>query len=247
MKLSRSLSSVALLVVLSALSLFAEDQKNLSAKPENNRETQQFKEYDGGANIKSAYSFTGKILQFFYKTDGNLPEINSSKEKRIEFVMNTTISNPDQDTSEAERKKLFNDELANDADYHILGLKKKLQQAITALEEFQRNHTAESDFRRISDYKKSLRPDSKKVDDYEYRGYPYSLILELLEIDAKVSDAIEAQYETIRNLHRINETGKLKKTGMIDEDYFYRSFLSKRHFRSLAQDYLRSIPDYLGN
>jgi hypothetical protein len=247
MKLRRSLSSVALLVALSALSLFAEDQKNLSAKPENNPQTNQFNDYVGAESIKSAYLFTERILQFFYKADGNLPKINSSKEKIIEYVMKKVFEYEDQGMSDAEKSKLFNDELANDADYHILELKKKLQQAITALETFQRDHTAECDFRRISDYKKSLRPDSKKVDDYEYRGYPYSLILELLEIDAKVSDAIEAQNETIRNLHRINETGKLKKTGMIDEDYFYRSFLSKRHFRSLAQDYLRSIPDYLGN
>jgi hypothetical protein len=161
--------------------------------------------------------------------------------------MKKVFEDEDQGMSDAEKSKLFNDELANDADYHILELKKKLQQAITALETFQRNHTAESDFRRISDYKKSLRPDSKKVDDYEYRGYPYRLIRELLEIDAKVSDAIEAQNETIRNLQRLNKIEKLNKTGMTDENYYFRSSLSKRSFRSLAQNYLRSIPDYLGN
>ena len=246
MKLCRYPSLVALSVALSASILLAEDQKNLSAKPENNLQTQQFTEYEGGENIKYAYSFTEKILQFLYKADGNLPEINSSKEKRIEYVMKKVLEDRDKDMSDAEKSKLFNDELANDADYHILELKKKHQEAITALEEFQRNHTPESDFRRISDYKKNLRLD-KKAGDHEYRDYPFKLIRELLKIDDKVSDAIEAQHGTIRNLQRLDETGKIIKTGMIDEDYFYRSSLIKRYFRRLAQDYLRSIPDYLGN
>jgi hypothetical protein len=247
MKLRCYLSSVALLVALSASSLLAEDQKNLSAKPENNPQTQQFKEYDGGKKIKHAYLFTERILQFFYKADGNLPEINSSKEKRMEFVRNKTIAKPDRDMSEAERKKLFDDELWNDADYHILELKKKHQEAIIVLEKFQSNHTPESDFRRISQYKKSLRPDEKTVDDYEYRNYPYRLIRELLEIDEKVSDAIEAQNEAIRNLQRLNETGKLAKTGMTDENYYFMSLLSRKSFSSLAKDYLESIPIYLRN
>ena len=174
-----------------------------------------------------------------------MPEINSSKEKRIEYVIKKVFEDEDQGMSDAEKSKLFNAELANDADYHILQLKKKLKQAITALETFQRNHTAESDFRRISDYKNSLRPDSKKVDDYEYRGYPYRLIRELLKIDGEVSDAIEAQNETIRNLERLNKTGKLEKTGMTDENYYFMSALVKRSFRRLAQDYLESIPIYL--
>ncbi len=161
--------------------------------------------------------------------------------------MKKVLEDRDQRMSDAERSKLFNDELANDADYHILKLKKEHQEAITALEKFQRNHTAESDFRRISDYKKSLRPDEKTVDDYEYRNYPYRLIRELLEIDEKVSDAIEAQNETIRNLQRLNETGKLAKTGMLDENYYFMSILSKKSFRRLAQDYLQSIPIYLRN
>ena len=245
MKLRRSLSSVALLVALSASSLLAEDQKNLTAKPENNPQAQQFKEYVGDESIKSAYAFTEKILQFFYKADGNLPEINSSKEKRIEYVRNKTIAKPDQDMSEAERKKLFDDELWNDADYHILELKKKHQVAIIVLEKFQSNHTPESDFRRISQYKKSLRPDEKTVDDYEYRNYPYRLILELLEIDEKVSEAIEAQNETIRNLQRLNQTGKIEKTGMTDGNYWFMSLLSRKSFSSLAKDYLESIPIYL--
>jgi hypothetical protein len=245
MKLRRYLSSVALLVALSASSLLAEDRKNLSAKPEDNPQTQQFKEYDGGENIKSAYSLTGRILQFFYKADGNLPEINSSKEKRIEYVRNKVFWDRDQDMSDAEKSKLFNDELANDADYHILELKKKLKQAIIALENFQSNHTAESDFRGISNYKKSWRPDEKTIDDYKYRDYPYRLIRELLEIDDKVSDTIEAQNATIVNLQRLNETRKLEKTGMTDEIFFDRSAVFKRAFRRLAQDYLKSIPIYL--
>ena len=149
--------------------------------------------------------------------------------------------------SDAERSKLFNDELWNDADYHILELKKTHQEAIIALEKFQRNHTAESDFRRISDYKNNLRPDAKPVGDYEYRDYPYRLIRDLLEMDGKVSAAIEAQNETIRNLQRLNEIGKLEKTGMTDKDYFIMSALSKRFFRDLAQEYLVAIPNFLRN
>ena len=83
------------------------------------------------------------------------------------------------------------------------------------------------------------------MDDYEYRNYPYRLIRELLEIDEKVSDAIEAQNETIRNLQRLNETGKLAKTGMTDENYYFMSLLSRKSFSSLAKDYLESIPIYL--
>ncbi len=244
MILRRSLSSVALLVALSALNLFAEDLKNLSAKPENNRETQQFADYVGDQSIKDAYSLTKEILQFFYKADGNLPEINSSKKKRIEFIRDKTF-NRDQDMSAAERSKLFNDECWNDADYHILELKEKLQQAITALEKFQSDHTPESDFRRISKYKKSLRPDSRKVDEYDSIDFPYRLIRELLEIDDKVSGAIEKQNETLINLQRLNETGKLEKTGMTDEDYYYRIVFYKRHFSQLAEMYLVSIPYYL--
>lgn len=247
MKLLRIFSSVALLVALSASSLFAEEQKNLSAKPENNPQTQQSNKYVGGEYIERFYSDTERILQFFYKADGNLPEINSSKEKRIEFVRNETLTTPRRDMSDTERSKLFNDELWNDADYHILELKKKHQEAIIALEKFQRNHTAESDFRRISDYKNNLRLDAKPVGEYEYRNYPYKLIRELLEIDGKVSDAIEAQHEIIRNLQRLNEIGKLEKTGMTYEGYYLQSTLCKQSFRRLALAYLESIPIYLSN
>ena len=242
MKLRRIFSSVALLVSLSASNLFAEDQKNMSAKPEKDAQTQQlhrtyfeFAEYD--------YPLIELILQFFYKADGNLPEINASKEKRIEFVWEKTMMHPDRNLSKTEQTKLFL-ELWNDADFHIWQLKNKHREAIIAIEKFQRNHSVDSDLKSISDYKNNLRPDAKQVGGYEDRDFPFRLIDELLEINDKVTDAIDAQNETVRELQRLNSIDKLEKTGLMDDNY--RSALYKKHFSRIAKSYLQSIPRYLG-
>ena len=83
-------------------------------------------------NCVRAYSRTDALLQFFYKFDGNLPNIKETKLKNIKFLISQF---KDSSSSNTVRRQAFN-ELYNDPDYYQYLIQEKSSNVIKELEEF---------------------------------------------------------------------------------------------------------------
>lgn len=155
-------------------------------------------------NCVRAYSRADALLQFFYKFDGNLPNIKETKLKNIKFLISQF---KDSSSSNTVRRQAFN-ELYNDPDYYQYLIQEKSSNVIKELEEFKSKSSPAKD--------KSLvytLPNVSSFGDYQN---PYLKIKKLVRIQNNVRDFFDELESSKIKLEELNQQHRLKKS--LDND-----------------------------
>lgn len=120
MNFKRILTAVSLTVLISAPLAYAADSDVDKMREE--QCTRDYKQIDN-------------FLQYLYRADGNLKELNSSKIKRIEYLEGVYL---DYIASDSKRRTAFN-ELFNDPDWWVYKLQRNARNLIEQLEAFKKD------------------------------------------------------------------------------------------------------------
>lgn len=151
-------------------------------------------------NCKRAYSTFEELLQFFYKFEGNLPEIKESKIKSLKFLDSRW---KDESISISLRMQTFK-ELWEDSDYHQLQLQEASYKLIKELEEIKKNSNPVKDKNLIY----SL-PNVSSFGDYQN---PYKKLKEFTRIQNNVRDFFEELEKRKSKIEMLGQQERLNKS-----------------------------------
>jgi len=151
-----------------------------------------------------AYLRADALIQFFYKFDGNLPNIKETKIKNIKFLISQF---EDFSVSDAVRRKAFG-ELYNDPDYYQFLIQEKSSNLIKELEEFKSKSSPAKD--------KNLIYALPKVPSFGDYQNPYLKIKKLVRIQNSVRDFFDELDSSKTKLEDLNQQHRLSKS--LDND-----------------------------
>lgn len=182
----------------------------------------------------NSYSDSEGFLQFFYKIDGNLAEINPSKIKRIEYLERQWREDS---VSETSRKSAFK-ELYNDADYWHYKLQRQIRKLISTTEALVKNFGWEN-FKELADLQSSGKISGPS------QFVPHSgtgAMRAMLDFYQEELEVFELLDEVERHLERFGQSARLAKA--LPEDGFSRGY-AKGFWRHYGARLLNCQIDYL--
>lgn len=90
-------------------------------------------------SCSTSYKQIDNFLQYLYKADGNLGDLNSSKIKRIEYLEGVFSDGSTSDAHRLKAKEAFN-ELFYDPDWYVFKLQRNTRKLIGKLEKFKEEY-----------------------------------------------------------------------------------------------------------